>query len=626
MIRKEFSKKTKWDEGRLFSGRMSRLVLGTLVGVLIASPLALLHFSLGETVDIQVESRGASVPPAILNDKVQQGILDVANVSLIPQTTNLIAQLSSKSRNGRLIVLHRLFENIDSAEQLEEFLRELRNTDDDQIRNEIEKVAIRRLANLEPLAALVQVDQSLESKRNPLLDIVFQEWSAADLDTAITHSSSLEKADRLSALTAMLAFRYDLSESDLFGIAIRFHGDQAANDSVALSMIAKPINDPPLAWQTFVSIYGNDINALSEVQFRQLGHIALNWWEMSGVDAIHAIVESLETNSSRDIIVGELLETIAVSYPREALRIALETPQLKDTSIVLRVIEKWASSDGFSAIQATSTINNEDLRKHAQNSAIAIWGATNPNSLLQALNALPQKLRLIAQESAIENLSKVAPEAAAELLEDVSDTTTLKRLALTIASNWAHSDPISAFSWSATATNIQNVRFDVQSRIVRNVAWHDPRLALTLAKDQPIEENEIGLESIVFATIAYLDAQEAFELLAEARNQATREAAYPDIGARLIREGKSDQAIELANVLSRSNKLEYFRSIRLEWAWHEPQDLFEQLDNLPSEEVRQALAVTLTMANDFHQTLTLDQRRKLKSILPEMYWQVLDAW
>ena len=608
-------------------GRLGgKFVLGFLSGILATLLLATLYFSIlrpNQATDDQVQTN--SDARGVLEQDPRVASLESSDSSL-PDLAELLIQLRSQSRFARTLYLHRLLANTNSVENVASLFDNTWELPEMGLQREVQQVALRRLALLDPDSALTRSERAQDSYRSELVEIVFQEWSSMSLDDAVAQATALEPSAKQDAFRGILSSQHDLSPSVLREIAAKLDSEQLANDSIASSLLGKPIDEPAAAWGNFMVDFGSDFDVLSDVQRQLLHLIAEEWFHKSGKESIQAIASSLDEQTKVNFVIGRLLETIAQNHPERAFELASEISHVNNVEMAIRVVEKWAETDAISALRAVAAVQDHDLRTQASQAAIVVWGAVDPESLLLALDNLPEELYLFAQETALTSISKLAPKTAAERLKEVDDTTARKRIAMKIASIWSHEDTQAAFSWASTDSSVSEFQDDLKSRILWNAAGHDSRLAMELALTQPIAEDEIGLESVVIQSIAYLDADKALTMLQAARNQATREDAYSAVGVRLVRAGKSEEAIELVREMPISKQRDYFNSIRLDWAWNEPQDLFDKLDRMPSSEIKSAVALTLTMANDFHQTVTPMQREKLKTILDEMWWQALDAW
>ena len=69
-------------------------------------------------------------------------------------------------------------------------------------------------------------------------------------------------------------------------------------------------------------------------------------------------------------------------------------------------------------------------------------------------------------------------------------------------------------------------------------------------------------------------------------------------------------------------QISYFDSIGDDWAEYEPHDLFDKLDDLPSDEVRESLAMSLAAISETQ--LSDEQKEKVRSLLPPEFKRWMD--
>ena len=219
--------------------------------------------------------------------------------------------------------------------------------------------------------------------------------------------------------------------------------------------------------------------------------------------------------------------------------------------------------------------------------------------------------------SAISALAQTAPEEAANLMANMDGGEYRLMTAFQVMSVWANKDPIAAMEWALNNPDIEDVRASLLPSILYQVAARNPQLAFDIALQQPIEENQIGLEAQVIANIALADLEKALALLSQVREGPTMAYALNSVGSALVRNGDIDEAWILAQRLSKPQRESYYQSVVSAWALHDASELYESIDSLPSDEIKSYAATRLISFNSWSHDLDDDQVNHAKTYLNE---------
>ena len=599
----------------------SRLLFGLAAGAIVTGILVAAYFVLIEPTLLR--ESGNQSHRSFTRDRESIDIENETGQNVLLANSALEKLLSDKSPYTRTLFLHRALSNA-SAEELFELYESSDQVDLETIREEIQNAVIRRLSVKEPKTALLLIDKISFNRHNVLVSIVFEEWSVTNFDQAVEHAVQLAELDRIAALDGLLNARFDLSERDLRAVAVRLGHEQRAIDSFARRQLNEPVENASVLWHRLHSDYGNDPDALSETQIDLLVQTALAWVENEGVEVIETIYKSAGIRTTRTIVVKRLLEQIATDDPQRAFDIANAIPEI-DRKILTNLIEQWARVYGIAAFEAAATVSDPFARKPMQRETIRAWGEGDPHSLLATIARLPEEFRALAFSHAMRGLAQVEPNKAVSELNGIDDLSTKAKIAEVVVDSWSERDPLAALQWVQTATPIEElgIKLVLQSKILTKLAQIDPHLALNIALDQPLAETEVGLESAVIIELANQDLDLALSMLDQMRNQATRESTYVSLGYNLFTAGKPKQAIELVQDSSEAFQKGYFQSLTGWWAFNEPLALFNVLELLPTEAVRNEAAVNIVLSSGLHISLNKEQRQSLKKYVHEFYWDKL---
>lgn len=576
------------------------LAIGFLSGV---GPLAV-------AADATTGSAGAEIEP-----------------SAFLQSTDLVDGLQSIGFYSRKILLHSVVEEWD-AERIGELFRDVESIESERIRNEIQEVAVRRLSMIEPITAMSLVSSLPSSRRDKLVAVIYQEWSALDLDGAVEHASELDFAGRKSAVEGILKARYDLSDSALREIAAYLGQERLALDAAAISKLQLPVDNPQVELSSFLAIHGNNVALLSDAQLQLLSHICKSWLQRDEEEALRQIHSTLSDDTSRILVYSFLLDSIASENPQRAFDAASGIADMHPSvggRLMDNVVMQWVRMDAATTLAALDSIGNLAIRARAERIALNAWAKHDPRNLLSQLDQVPAFLRDFGQLEALRSLARSAPEEAVELLAEVENEQNKQRVAFAIAVNWTALDPRAAWHWVQTSSEVHELDTDMQQRIQ---AWTLQEMVrqgnLSLAQEFSQAQPNPALRGAVIGEVAHsLGATEAVEMLQEERDQMVRKASYARVGAALIIEGRSIDAIRLVEGESMEYQEDYFRSLSPYWIDNDPQDAYSKLELLPSKEARTELAVSIALTNSGHRSLTSEQKKALKEIIPRSFHAAL---
>ena len=601
---------------------MRQRLIGLLVGAVMTGLLAGVYFVVIEPTYF----RGDAAQSLLLSSQEREARkfhpeVETADFGSVTPTEieNLIR---GKSSYVRTTTIHRTLAHANVA-QLNEFFGKISEVTDTSLLQELQEAAIRRLATLEPNQAMSLIGNKRLERRRVLLTIVFEEWSVANLEQAVSNGLQLNDVDRLAVLDGIFNARFDLSEIELHEIAIKLGHKQRVLERLAFRQLYEPVDNASDTWHKLLTFYGDNPDALSTVQIELLVHIATIWIDLAGVDAVQTIKDSSD-HTIKTLVLERMFDSISDKDPQLAFDLVNGLREF-DRGLMARVIKRWASIDGLVAYNVAETISDVFVRKLIQKDAIEVWGVSDPHSLLAAHDKLPDEFQNFAFFHTMRGLARTDPYEALNQLNGISNESTRAVFTEIVVEGWSEIDPQAALQWVQydLSTEEQEFKAKLQTIAFRKLTQTDPRMALDLALSLPLAENGIGPESAVIGELAKVSVDEAMSMLTKVRNQATREATYVSIGHALIGAGRSSEAIELVEKSSETVQHGYFMTLAGHWAFSEPLDLLNHLDEIPLDSVKREAAISIAIDNKVQITLTKEQRESLKKYVPEIYWNNL---
>lgn len=146
-------------------------------------------------------------------------------------------------------------------------------------------------------------------------------------------------------------------------------------------------------------------------------------------------------------------------------------------------------------------------------------------------------------------------------------------------------------------------------------AEHAIRVALGEAVDSPME---VGLEATVVQRLSEVDIERAKSILPHVRNGLTKLDSFGRVGLSLVKNDKFEEAFALGLQLPESMRNPFNGNLVSDWSMHDPIELFNSIDRVPTKEAKSRAAVWLHAANQREKLFTNEQVEYLKSFLLDL--------
>ena len=506
--------------------------------------------------------------------------------------------LSLNSRFLRQYALYALTAEADE-ETLQELLRRSNEIESSRLRHQIEATVIRKWATISPKNALVQIQGVPEVRFLDLVRTVFREWCIADADAAIEYAQqNMDLASRQAVGEAILQSRRDLSRSQMLAIAQKLEIESHIVKMIDKELIEAPVLDAESAWETFIEEHRNSLVFLIGDQAELLEKIADSYVEQHGLEAFDAINKTIPNFDDKDVMLSKVLRRIAREDPAAAFEIALSQPRREELGLITVAVAEWARIDPLAALDRISNVAADGDRVSYQGIVLRSWISSEGSlAVLRKLERIPSDIRELAEGLAISASARTSPEQSIVWMQKIEDPTRKARITKSIAATWARNDPEAALEWVLSDPSVEDLRDQVASTALRELARSNRELALTRALSLTRKDSDVGFEADVIRTVARRDIEGALTLLPHARNEETKLAGLHFIGASLMRiydvEG-ADRAVKLADELGSDElRTQYFESLLPIWVFVNPRDLYNRIDQFPLEELKASAAILL---------------------------------
>lgn len=590
-----------------------QMVLFVLFCFLLGSRTSLYGFELNSgqnytkldqfRLEVQIQANRARS-----DDTVRSGTTDGGAVRPTVLSLEEIQQFSSPFK--RSLELHALL--LDASEQ--EVLKLLAESDGVEVRKrlQVQKPIFQRLAQLNPKKAYARIKLLEGTDHSQLIYSVFMEWSSFDLEEAVEFASSLDDNERIEALNGILTERSDLSEEEHRLIARKLDYEQFAINLIMQEKLSKPIDDPEEMWNELVEEVQDNPG-----QFWMLATVARAWVEKDGMGILDEVSETITNTETRQFVLNSVLGLVTESDPDRAFEYALKLDNNPTGlySLVLAVARSWVKFDPQSALNAVSEIERTSLRNRLEDSVVREWAYAKPREVLSLIDTFSENLHRTATTAAVSSLVQKDSQDAAEFVASLSGSSRASA-ANSLLMSWTRgSDYESAIDWVLNEPQISDLKPLLLPNALSYLVSVDPQLAMQKALDQPISEDQLGLEVTVIGHLSYQDPDEARDLLSKVRTGRTQIVAYQEVGKSFVRNGDTEKALNLAEELPSSKRAEYFEPILKTWTRYDHEELLKSIDRLPTVEIQSKAALMLLANNERNTNLSKEDEKRVRQFL-----------
>lgn len=371
-------------------------------------------------------------------------------------------------------------------------------------------------------------------------------------------------------------------------------------------------DDFQLAWEQLVQDKVPD-----SVQIKKLLTIGEKWIETDGLTVIDRIKDGISNPDVKELVLVLLLYKSAQNNSSTTIEYAISLVGEIETEIVSLFFELWARVAPQETLDAVSNIKDEELRSQILSSISEILATLDPHSALAQVETLPRELQEQARYETLVELARNEPTQVLSLLSTIENPLTRRSVTFTVVSNWAGTEPLVALDWVLHNSWIEDpeVKESLVGTVLLRISSSDPELAMTKALEQPMGENQLGIELGLIETYAYHGIDTALNLLPRVREGQTRLHAYQIVGNVMLESNNVKQAYELGSDLSDSLRTQYERNITARWANSDPDSVHEFINELSSDELKSHAAFTVIRSYSSQSILTKEQMREVAKFL-----------
>ncbi len=480
------------------------------------------------------------------------------------------------------------------------------------LRLRLQREIIRKLAAIDPVLTLTYARDIEERSRLHFIEVVFEEWSRANLNDALVHARTFDEAERLTVLKTISRARDDLSSSSLSEIA-RDLGYGGMATRVKQDMIVSSARITPKdSWNQLLEDPWRDYS-----QIWSLVGVADAWMNAEGPDVLFQIAEQLPNHLTRTEVIRNLLDNMSAEDAPGAFDYARALYEQTDGSIFHTTVFRWAANDPHSALQAVSSLDSEALRMEMLETIATRWAQANPEELLRNIESFPKTAQSRGRSLAIGEIAKTSPQDAIATLSLIPSNE-VENSAKHLVYWWSLRSENEAIDWIQNDPIVRDYQKSLIRVVLNELVLKDPEAAMQFALDQPMDSSRRNLEyRLINALVRDNRIDESLSLLPRMREGNSQFEAFVRVGINLIVNKDVDRALGLAESLSTSQHKAYRERLVNAWAYNDAQGLFNWLDNFPDQETKRLAANALVKYKNSLNEEQLDHVKSLSGGKPD---------
>lgn len=605
-------------------------VVGVLIGIGgIAGTLFLLPHDITISPDEPTqESQDAEKLPSTNNFTTVQTNEPGREFVIPTRITDLVFPKSSFDRKASIVFwVNNLEEDqiVSWIEQSTDFSWQVASS----TRTELQTTLLQRLTVTAPERAVEFVLGRDEQQEQYLMAaIVFQTWASVDIDGAVTRVKELEAPMSPYLVGTILSARDDLSLARMREIALELGDERSGFTHYFANLTEGTVQNPRETWYEILNIANRE--SVQETTSLALSKVAAAWVQSQGMNVLDEMLASIANNSEYSTVEPAIFSRLSVDQPEKIFDYIMSNLGERAIDVINRsgLTYGWARKDPKSVLAKSNSLPPTQLRKRMVQNAIWGWAEINPRELLTQLELVPSTERESATVSAIEALTKSSPSEATQFVLKVSDDALQTRLARSLVRTWGSDDFKAAKEWVLSLPTSDSMRAVLMGPLAQSVVHTDPRGAFELMLQQPIVESEQGVPSSgtpeggILSSIVFHDVDLAIELLPQVRDSG-KSWAFRYVGSALIRQGNSQQALDLADQLPEQEQLQYLQEIVGSWSLVDPKGLLNGFDII-RDVSKSKVALMIIKKNEVYSNYSDEEIARFEKYLSQDDKELLD--
>ena len=496
----------------------------------------------------------------------------------------------------------------------------------------IQESLIEQLASIDPLATLDTVQSLSASRRHQLLPVVYSTWASRDPQEAMKHAAQQPKFSKLRLVRAIVSNLPTPLSSELKELSESLEIDEIVSTVLAEVAARELMQSSPQA--AFDLIFSDNVDDVEQESL--LLEVIGTWMTEPTEEDFKLLFSSFREqyaqyaqidriNSRTNLMLYNVLDQIVQVDPHRIWRLNLSTASESQSSLNFHILLNWGSLDPRSALEAIAEIEGSELYDESYRTVWRMWSELDPVYVLQNIQQVQPEFRPNLISTSVLHLVRQenVDQAISSIVQMKDQGENIGSAVRTLANAWVGYDASSATDWLVTSDTINDtLRKDVLKNVLPALSNTDPLRAYQLAVefgDPEAFDPRFTLEMRVLDSVAKRgDFESAIGLLQEV-DDSLMVTARSTIGQSLISFGEVAEAIALGAELADADQTQYFQNLAILWFQSRPDELFENLVNLPTVESQQAVAATLLQDwLDYRAEMSRDEIALLEDLVAEI--------
>lgn len=444
----------------------------------------------------------------------------------------------------------------------------------------------RRLAMLDPIQALELAANLPQHQRRRMRAAIFQEWASIEFDSLIEHLSAQRSPNRSVAFEAIVEIGEDLSNDEKMSLSKRIHLEQFIAEGAIYQSRWESMESIESIWRE-----ATKSGTSSPMELTLLGR---KWVDTVGLEALGKIKALTPNWRTRRSILRYAMGHAGQSDPKATFEYSLDLFGDTDWPLVEEAAVLWVRREPERALRAISELEPNRLHMELYGAAVEDWASLDPRIVLEYLDELPEELREDALVSALSNVTDYATEEVTQLVTEFKREGRYQAIEA-ILESWKEYAFDDAIDWVLSNGRPDRREPEGLDVVLDDLSSIEAEIAFEKAQEQPVDENEIGLEADVLSYFAMSNFDKAIAWLPLVRNAETRFEASAKIGLRSMMYWEWDRAITLAGKIPTTERKDYFKRIIPAWFSFSLGDPTDQIEALPDSESQSKYALMAVM-------------------------------
>lgn len=336
--------------------------------------------------------------------------------------------------------------------------------------------------------------------------------------------------------------------------------------------------------------------------------------EQAGFEALTYILGSSLGLQDPDLA-SDLVAGIVESDPRSVFEFVLSLSSGEQRPLLVPLFTAWVRSDPEATFDGLASFRHSGHFSSLERRIARSWARHDPKGMLEKIDAFSKDSQLKAIEQAVVEVARHSPKDAVEMTDSMAGTVgNISSIATQLVAVWAVQDPREALDWVLMREQGQeSLDTDLMMvGVLRRLTHEDSQLAMEIALDRP--QNPYQLVVKVIEELTLIDIEQAVKLLPKV-SEKNRRDAYLTVGIQLIQRQDPIRAIGIANNLPDDERYDVVYAIAQSWALTSPTKMLEDLEDIPSEQVKSLAAKGLVLMNSPRNVLSDEQLNYAKTLM-----------